>query len=436
MNVSSQLGRSGGEKLIWANAYERPEPAPLWEQGLVAVWFLVNMSEVVPMATPIRYLLVLFFLLRVAQFKDTIFPMLMKCLPLFLIPAFGMLSVLWAPWPPAAFKQGLLLFLTPVIIVTILARMNLDQALRAMLLAALVTVVMYLQFWGTYHLNQVYGSKNYLAMQMLIALILSLITVLDKVQPIWLRLIALPFIPLTFYIIIQSQSATNLVFAAVSVVGLVAIRLFWMDMGGVKYLRSLIILTGTGLFLCGLLFLASMPQNDILSSFLALLGKDTTLTGRTQIWAAGEIVANQHPVLGVGLDGFWQRNNGAAQSIIENDFKPYGIKLTFHNTYLETRVHLGYIGLALMIIQLTWCFWRSFLNWIKAARLQESAMLLATGIVLVSTVTESWVFSAMTSPVNILFLSALAGLSPHVRQYIGKVPVWTDGQTYRVAEQA
>ena len=124
------------------------------------------------------------------------------------------------------------------------------------------------------------------------------------------------------------------------------------------------------------------------------------------------------------MEGFWQIWNGAAQSINENDFKPYGTKLTFHNAYLEVRVHLGYIGMSLYILLWAWCWYRLLKQWFLDSSLYTSALLVFGAIVFVSTFTESYAWSTFNTPLNLLYVGAAGGFSPIKRKFVGKIPVF------------
>jgi exopolysaccharide production protein ExoQ len=81
---------------------------------------------------------------------------------------------------------------------------------------------------------------------------------------------------------------------------------------------------------------------DTGGSMLQSLGRNSTLTGRTQIWAA---VLAQHinPVLGTGFESFWMGNR--LQSVWS--LSQVGIEEA-HNGYLELYLNLGWVGLTLL----------------------------------------------------------------------------------------
>ena len=114
---------------------------------------------------------------------------------------------------------------------------------------------------------------------------------------------------------------------------------------------------------------------------LEMLGKDPTLTGRTDIWAA--VVADiwKRPWLGWGFLAFWSPLNPAAAEIADTFhwFVPQA-----HNGLLEMLLNLGVIGTVLLI-----CFWaRNVRLGLRCLRTPEKAsaiscLLLCAGVVLV-----------------------------------------------------
>jgi exopolysaccharide production protein ExoQ len=85
------------------------------------------------------------------------------------------------------------------------------------------------------------------------------------------------------------------------------------------------------------------------SGLLALLGRDATFTGRTEVWQAILPVALLHPILGVGFGSFWINPPFTySLSIMVNEA---------HNGYLDVFVELGFVGFSLFLVFLL-CFYR------------------------------------------------------------------------------
>lgn len=94
-----------------------------------------------------------------------------------------------------------------------------------------------------------------------------------------------------------------------------------------------LVATATGVALFALFFDSSMLHS---------LGRNSTLTGRTEIWAA---VLAQHinPFIGTGFESFWMGSR--MQSVW--DLSQVGIEEA-HNGYIEFYLNLGWIGIAIL----------------------------------------------------------------------------------------
>lgn len=96
---------------------------------------------------------------------------------------------------------------------------------------------------------------------------------------------------------------------------------------------------GGGLFLIGLLAVVDI---DLVNQFLNKLGKDSSLTGRTVLWAVAWEMIEWKPLLGVGYDAFWSVD---AFSDLMRTIQAQGETINgFHNAYLEAMVSTGLFG--------------------------------------------------------------------------------------------
>ncbi len=98
-----------------------------------------------------------------------------------------------------------------------------------------------------------------------------------------------------------------------------------------------------GISLTGIAFsiLTFFPE-----AVVALIGKDLTFTGRTDIWAIVIELINQNPLSGFGYGAFWVTENGPVSYIV--DRLQWEVP-TAHNSWLEIGLDLGYPGLILII---------------------------------------------------------------------------------------
>lgn len=391
----------------YVNVYSVDKGAGLLEQAFVAFWMFIIFVPIEAFS-PFRYLCILGFLGILAYDYKRLVPLMFRCWPLFIVAILGLISVGWAPYPSEAFRQAILFIISSFVAVVIGGHLTSQQALRVIMFAGMVATLVSIPHWQNFAYGGLYASKNYFALHMLFCMLPCLITVLNEKEPLPLRLLALPFVPICFVFIVMADSATSLVFAVLGGAGLIGIKFFWTPATKVRGLSVLVILFGIAVGLVLGLIVMNMPQNTLVASFLELVGKDATLTGRTGLWEGARLAAEEKPWFGLGLEGFWYYDSGAAQTLNENDFKDFGTKLTFHNVYLEVQVHLGYVGLAFFIIFMIWTSLRMLLLWFMDGSLVNSALLLIIAVNITMTFTESLLWGMFTAPVLIQSLAGIA----------------------------
>ena len=77
---------------------------------------------------------------------------------------------------------------------------------------------------------------------------------------------------------------------------------------------------------------------------LETMGRDSTLTGRTEIWSTVLSVA-ENPLVGTGYESFWLPER------IQRLWDVFGLHIQeAHNGYLEVYLNLGWIGVALLAV--------------------------------------------------------------------------------------
>ncbi len=88
---------------------------------------------------------------------------------------------------------------------------------------------------------------------------------------------------------------------------------------------------------------------------VAVLGRDLTLTGRTDIWEAAAPAVAAQPWLGYGYYAFWLPENGPAYWVREAVAWQVA---SAHSSWLELALGLGRIGVAVFALQLAATLWR------------------------------------------------------------------------------
>lgn len=81
-----------------------------------------------------------------------------------------------------------------------------------------------------------------------------------------------------------------------------------------------------------------------------LLGRTSTLSGRTTIWSGVLEAARDHPLLGAGWGAAWQEDVSVSATV--RAYTSYSVT-DAHNGYLDVLVQLGFLGLACFLIFFT-----------------------------------------------------------------------------------
>lgn len=144
---------------------------------------------------------------------------------------------------------------------------------------------------------------------------------------------------LGLYLLIGSRSATSLATLIVGVATFLALRWFQKLRFSVPQAGLLALV----LFLLG--YGVSVPfMGGSNVAFTSVLGRDESLTGRTEIWADVMPARSQQPLLGYGFGSFW---TDARRQLYEIP--------TAHNGYLDILLELGEVGLAFYTAWLLSC---------------------------------------------------------------------------------
>ncbi len=127
-----------------------------------------------------------------------------------------------------------------------------------------------------------------------------------------------------------------------------------------------------------------------------LVGRDPTLTGRTLLWEWGFGAILERPVLGWGFVGYFNSDYGALPSRYTYQFWDYDIP-HFHNSYVQTGVDLGLLGLLILIFVLIYTTATAY----TYARSAETEAGLRTGVALLMVM----VTFLIASPTEVIFFT-------------------------------
>lgn len=413
--------RAAAPEPIYAVLTTRTRPAAWWEQFATSMWVLCTFIDF-PGNEFILYPCALLFLSLFVTYRDVTFPVALKCALLLVIPVLGTFSAGWSPEPVAAFRGGAMMVLHFFIMVTVASRLTRQEIVRAVFFAGVIAIAFAAPLINTFDKGGPYGSKNIFAIRMLICVLASLAVAFEAKEHILLRLFALPVLVVALVFTLAADSATALVFAVAGILVMTGLWMFWQPVTRVRHLRSVVLLFFVALVAIGVFAFLAVPNNRIIDEFLGALGKDTTLTNRTIIWEAGIRAAHEKPWFGLGFDGFWRDSTGAAQTLNELDSKPFGTKLSFHNSYIEVWVALGYVGLTSFIVAISWSYLTTIIGWFKSQGMASSFFLTISTIILTSTFTESYMLGTFDTLVFLFYTAPITAMAEkyHLgeRQYV------------------
>lgn len=219
------------------------------------------------------------------------------------------------------------------------------------------------------------------------------------------------YVALMALLVLKAEAVTALLVLVAYVTFLVVLRAF-RRLGPRTGVAFAMILTPP--FLIGGVLLA-LHSGDLLQ----LLGRDPTLTGRTEIWAVLFRSIAKRPLLGYGFYAFWLGLAGESANEIINANWVFGYA---HNGALEVVLQLGLIGLLLFLAMFScavadaWTCWRRD----RSPGVEWMISLLALTVFYnISEETIVWPNDILT----ILLLCACAGLSLAASRVSLTVPV-------------
>jgi len=311
-----------------------------------------------------------------------------RLLPVLLLLATA--SVLWSDTPAVSLRRIAALLGSAIFGLYLATRYPRVSLLRVLLgvsvvgMALSIAVCLALPAYGideTGAWEGVFDHKNHLGQFMALAAAAWLLHAICFRRS---RPLALPLAVASGTLVVLSKSATGIVLLAALLVSLAVIWLWRLDPRATTPVVALIL--GIGAY--GVVQITESPDG-----FLALLGKNATLTGRTQLWDLVGQAIGVRPWLGYGYGGFWLGFDGPSAPIW---FAVGWNPPTAHNGFLDLLLDLGAVGFALFALTL-------LVNIRRAARLvrrepgfDAALPLLFLVFLLVSNLTESFLVTYNT----------------------------------------
>lgn len=273
--------------------------------------------------------------------------------PYLVLLIYAVISVTWAEQPVVSAKRVVQLFGVLFVAVALVRQRHERDALERFTWPAVIFLVVGILALALPHLSidpdgnfkGIAVTKNVWGQFALLASLIFLYQALTKYKTKlswWLFVGAM-------LALVATRSATSIAIFLVAV----SIMLGWhiqkryRNGFQVALLAGVLVIVsaGYGYFV----FTSSLPLDDMLSAGLGSVGKDVTLTGRTELWRWMSYEIAKHPWFGAGYGGFWLGIDGPSYNIVRYfTWRPGQA----HNGFIDVVNELGYIGLAFLLIVL------------------------------------------------------------------------------------
>jgi exopolysaccharide production protein ExoQ len=275
-----------------------------------------------------------------------------------LVTCFPILALLLCPisqLPSRTISSALLLLGSTLLLYYIMSRYSPNQVLELLLILGTTTIAASIVFSLTlpqYGLDQtgghpdawkgVFSAKNYLGN---IALFFLTVAVSYRPRTTFLGLVRVSQVIFCLTAIAFSRAATAYMLTAIYVIYFVILKTLHRFRKK-DYLIVCVILLGT-------LFAAAAVIAVWPNSLFNLLGKDLTLTGRTQIWTSAIESIAKRPLLGYGYQAFWLGLEGESYRVI---LDVEWVLAQAQNGYLDVLLEMGAAGLAIVLLVFGFAF--------------------------------------------------------------------------------
>ncbi|MBD2513687.1 O-antigen ligase family protein [Nostoc sp. FACHB-973] len=307
-------------------------------------------------------------LLLVLRWKKTLY-ILSKGFSFYPIFILAAISIIWSAEPSTTLKNSYTLINSSLFGVYFASRYSIKEQLN--LLAWTFGIIIVLSFvfavalpkygiqadLGSPKLRGVFSHKNGLGARMVISTMIFFILGYQnkRHRSRWLFWVCFS---LSIILLLLSASTSSLALLLVIILGFFACQV-WRWSYQLMVPTLILMLTISQI----LYFWLSNAADAVLTG----IGKDPTLTGRTDLWPLVIDMIWKRPWLGYGYGGFWQGWNGESAYIWLNSGWTPGHP---HNGYLAICLDLGFLGLGLFLLG----FWRSYLQALSRVRISKTAL--------------------------------------------------------------
>lgn len=263
-------------------------------------------------------------------------------------------SFLWSDQPVLSLRLGIQEVATLLAAIAIAATCRERTLQRILMIALGLTVVGCILHGGTGPSERgpvligYMGSKDPLALVAYLGALVAFSVTIDRENGLGWRLLALTLMPVCGVVAASLHAATAVISLALALFLFLAIgmlRRFPVLRRGIVLLA----LVAGPVMLLGILDFWS----DLFSAVMKTLGKSSTITGRTILWAKGLDLFAGSPLLGLGYRSFWVGESNTAFSLLLQMGQTDGRGFHFHQQFIEFAVDTGIVGLTAFLTLLT-----------------------------------------------------------------------------------
>ncbi len=284
-------------------------------------------------------------------------PLLRNSLPLLAVIAMIVASSFWSDYHDISFKRALELVGTSASAYFVVAHFKLLEFVESWGIAAGIAAVLSLFFIfavpsrGLMSIEYVgawegmFAHKNSLGQAMALGVATLIVLLFAAGRASKPQRLVKTGIALCLVLLVGSQSVTSYILFA-----LIGGVLVWFHLTQSASGRRALPFIG-GFIALVIAFIVFDPE-----AALGLLGRDASLSGRTDIWGPVMDAIGQRPLLGYGYDTFWLPDGtGSAYLTTLLDWTPYHA----HNGLLELSLDIGLLGTAVFLTTLGIGLWRA-----------------------------------------------------------------------------
>jgi O-antigen ligase len=303
------------------------------------------------------------FFLMLARFKSIVRPA-MRDPFLWALVGIAATSFIWSDFPNLSQKSGVLLIQTTLYGLYLASRFSLREQVRIVAWALGIASVFSLLYSLALPGSAIDSDglwrgpliqKNIFARLMLVSGLSLFLVALNSRK---YRYVIWTVFGITFALIVLAKSKTALIVFIALVILVPVYRMFqWSDSLAIPFF-SIMILVGASV---ATWFVTNWEP------FLYSIGKEPTLTGRTEIWGAVIDKIWERPWLGYGYNAFWE-NAGVGQKAV---FQVIFLNISqAHNGYINLGADLGLLGLLFFVLSLLTAYIRA-INWARLGKTSE-----------------------------------------------------------------